>query len=151
MKTKNKIRLEWTGCADDVEIKDYAESNEIINEETKELDIEKAERMIGEDSDYWTIQWESFTEYLTELMKGQEYWRSDATNMGWRHLTGYREFKATTGEEFIRAISPNDSDCSYQITPHYKGFKIRIAHHDAPMGEHHLVTPMTAKNYELAS
>jgi hypothetical protein len=149
--TKEKT-LTWTGYASEEEIKDYMEnSNEGVDGELElMMSLEQARESINDDYDYWKWQWEDFTDYLTELMGEQKYWRDDATNMGWQNRTGFKVFEAKNGQEFINVISP-DTDCHYEITPHGKGFKIRLSHHDAPMGEHHLVTPMTEENYNLAS
>lgn len=145
MKTTKTV-LEWENYATDEMIKDYQESYNDSQDDADKITIEQAREMIYEDAYYWSDEWDHFTEWLGELMGEQEYWRDDATHMGWQARTGYKVFKAETGNEFIRAISP-DTECSYTITPHYKGFKIRISHHDAPMGEYHTIRPITEKNY----
>lgn len=95
------------------------------------------------------IDWEMFCDGLTESMNKNSYWRDDATNMGWLNRTGYKVFQAENGLDFIRAISPN-TDCHYTFYRHYKnGFKVRLAHHDAPMGEHHTIKPIKYEQYEL--
>jgi hypothetical protein len=149
MTTKNrKPILEWTGYADDEELKNYRESyNECRGDKEDEITIEQAQTMINEDSDYWTMQWESVVEYMTELMSGRTYWRDDATHMGWQNRSGYKVFKAENGQQFIDAITPNTSDFSLTVYKYYSGFKIRIGHHDAPMGEHHIIKAITEDQY----
>lgn len=103
------------------------------------------------DYDEDVINWESFIEDVSMEMKGKMYWRDDATNMGWLNRTGYKVFEAENGLDFIRAISP-DTDCHYTFYRHYKhGFRVRLSHHDAPMGEHHIIKPITEKQYEEAN
>lgn len=148
MKTSTKKPvLRWTGYADDEMAADYMENYNSNLEEGDNITLTEAEEMLSQDSDYWQMEWEYFCDWLTELMKGCEYWRDDATRMGWQSRTGYKVFNAENGTEFLRAISP-DTDCSYTITPHYNGFKVRISHHDAPMGEYHTIRPISADKYE---
>ncbi len=147
--TKEKT-LTWTGYATDEDIVAYQEWRNEDATESEVMSLERAKEAIYEDDFYWKLEWESFVERLSELMHDQKYWRDDATNMGWMHRTGFKVFEAKDGTEFLSAISP-DTDCHYEITQHGKGFKIRLSHHDAPTGEHHLVTPMTEENYNLAS
>ena len=147
--TKNKKPLlQWTGYADDEEVKDYMESRNDGADKDDIITMEQAQAMINEDSDYWTIQWESVVEYMTELMSGRIYWRDDAEGMGWQSRSGYKVFKAETGAEFIDAITPNTSDFSLTVYKYYSGFKIRIGHHDAPMGERHVIRAITEKQYQ---
>lgn len=148
--TKTKIKLEWTGYASDDDIREYMDSHNGGVDTHEEWTLEEATEFINSDSDYWQWEWEAFTEYLTELMGDQKYWRDNATNMGWMNRTGFKVFEAKDGTEFLRAISPN-TDCHYEITQHGKGFKVRLSHHDAPMGEYHTISPMTEENYNLAS
>lgn len=144
--TKKQI-LRWTGYADDQMIADYQEQYNDSQDEAGLITLKEAGEMLSEDQDYWDREWEYFCEWLGELMGDQVYWRDDASRMGWLNRTGYKVFKAETGQEFIRAISP-DTDCSYTITPYYKGFKARISHHDAPTGEYHTIKPITEAEYE---
>jgi hypothetical protein len=148
MKTATKKPvLHWTGYADDEMITDYAENYNSEQEEGDNVTLEEAGEMLACDSDYWQVELECFYDWLTELMDGREYWRDDATRLGWMSRTGYKVFKATDALEFLRAISP-DTDCSYTITPYYKGFKVRIAHHDAPTGESHIIRPISEEVYD---
>ena len=98
-----------------------------------------------EDSD---ILWQDFTTELTELLANRIYWTDHAKNMGWRNRSGEKTFKAETALDFVRAIIPNTNDFSLYFTKHYNGFKIRISHHDAPMGENHILKPISEKQYE---
>lgn len=131
----------WTGYADDDEVRDYMESHNEDAEDGDKWDMEDARETLNGDSEYWNSQWEYFTEYLTELMKGRTVWRDDAKEMGWTKASGYREFEADNGADLLRAISPN-TDCSYRIYKHRNGFKVILSHHDAPMGEIHIIKPI---------
>lgn len=148
MKTKNI--LEWTGYADDDEVEQYMNDHNEREEEDGGVDtwtLEEAQHHISMDSDYWSMQWDFFCEALTEMMKENTYWKDNATNMGWQSRQGFKVFKADNGMDFLRAISP-DTDCSYTIQKTKTGFKIRIGHHDAPMGEHHVIKHITEAQYE---
>jgi hypothetical protein len=94
----------------------------------------------GEDNES-CFMWDMFVDDVTEAMGGRMLWRDDAKNMGWRNRTGYKKFKAADGLELIRAISP-DTDCYYTFYKYYNGFKVRLSHHDAPMGEYHTIKPI---------
>ncbi len=150
MKTKERpsYHLEWTGYATDEAIADYQEQYNDSMDEADKLTLDQARDMMSEDSDYWQNEWQFFVEALTEMMDGREYWRDDASNMGWMSREGVKVFKATNGQQLIEAISPN-TDCHYTINTHYSGFKIRISHHDAPMGEYHTIRPINQKTYEI--
>ncbi|MEK7111917.1 MAG: hypothetical protein AAB875_01180 [Patescibacteria group bacterium] len=157
MTKKEKILLDWVEYADDENIKAYMENaNEgRSNDKCKTcghieeplMTFDEARDAINADSDYWATQWEFFTEDLSEQMRKNTYWMDNAKNMGWRALQGNKVFEAKTGQELLRAISPK-TDCHYTIWKHRKGLKIRIGHHDAPMGETHLIKPLSAKQYE---
>tara|TARA_Y100000310_G_scaffold320098_1_gene376158 strand:- start:1407 stop:1868 length:462 start_codon:yes stop_codon:yes gene_type:complete len=144
--TKQNLLLEWTGYTTDEEVKAEMEAYNADEVGLKNpITFEEMETQMA-NGDYYYYAWEDFTEYLTELMNKKTYWRDDAKNMGWQNRSGYKVFEADNGSDFIKAISP-DTDCVYQIYKHYNGFKIRISHHDAPMGEHHVVKPITEKAY----
>lgn len=142
-----KPTLTWTGYADDEDIKAYADNyNEGLSDGEEAMTIEQASQKIYEDYDYWRFMWESFVECLTEDMEGKRYWIDNAKGMGWRNLEGYKAFEAEDGEKLLQAISPK-TECSYRIVKHYNGFKIRISHHDSPMGETHILKPINIIKY----
>lgn len=144
-----KYLLEWTGYAESADIANYMENyNEQIGSNAEDwIDFKTAEEMMARDDDYWYQQWDYFTEAVTDLMDNKEHWIDNASRIGWRSLSGHKVFKADNGEDFIRRISP-DTDCMYRISKYYSGFKIRISHHDAPMGELHIVKPISEKLYQ---
>ena len=147
-KQTSKPALEWTGYASDDEVREFMEAHNAdeVGEGENAIDFAEAETLLANE-DEWHYRWQDFLEAVTELMQGREYWRDDASDMGWMKRTGYKVFKATTREEFIRAISPN-TDCTYAFHKAGKGLKVRIGHHDAPMGEHHVIKSITAEQYE---
>ena len=146
MKEKKPLMV-WTGYADNAEVQDYLDCCNENAEEGDKITLEQASEMIAQDSDYWTMQWESFCEFLTEEMNGRQFFRDDATGMGWQSRTGYKVFKAENGQKMVDAITPNTQEFSLTVWKHYNGFKIRIGHHDAPMGEIHMVRPITEGAY----
>jgi len=147
-KTYKKPLLEWTGDSDHADVQNYMQ-NHNDNEEDTTLHInhDQAYDMLASDYDYWQTQWEGFTEYLAELMGENTYWIDNATRMGWRSLSGHKVFEAGDGQMFVDKITPNTSDFSLTIWKHYKGFKVRISHHDAPTGEYHVVKPLSEAVY----
>ena len=57
--------------------------------------------------------------------------------MGWRNLTGYKEFILERGEDIFYKIIP-DCDLTYEIKKvKEKEYEVRIAHHDSPTGEYY--------------
>lgn len=154
MKTTQKTPLlQWTGYAEDVDIKNYQENyNDNARQDnmvTEEISFEQARDMLAEDYDYWQMQWECFHDAVSEYMNKHTYWIDNAKGMGWRSLQGSKIFQADNGQSLLNAISPN-TDCMYRIWKHYNGFKIRISHHDAPMGEVHILKPLSEDAYNKA-
>jgi len=103
------------------------------------------------DSDYFDAEFEWLTEALTEKMaemnKG-EYWLASVENFGWRHLSGGKNFKASTGGELLNAVLPR-TECSFKIYVTKKGITINNAHHDAPTGgEMYYIRPLTSAQWD---
>ena len=63
----------------------------------------------------------------------------ESKNMGWRNRTGYKEFTLERGEDMFYKIIP-DCDLTYKIEKvKDKEYKVRLSHHDSPMGEHYTI------------
>ena len=63
----------------------------------------------------------------------------EGRNMGWRNRTGYKEFTLERGEDMFYKIIPN-CDLTYEIEKvKDKEYKVKISHHDSPMGEHYTI------------
>lgn len=61
----------------------------------------------------------------------------EGKNMGWRNLTGWKEFTLERGEDMFYKLIP-DCDLTYKIEKvKEKEYKVRISHHDSPMGEYY--------------
>lgn len=61
----------------------------------------------------------------------------EGKNMGWRNLTGWKEFTLERGEDIFYKIIP-DCDLTYYIEKvKEKEYKVKISHHDSPMGEYY--------------
>lgn len=97
-------------------------------------------------NDDLTFEWESLTDYLTELLDGKEFWKIKGEKMGWRNLSGEKYLQASTGIELLRGILPN-TDCTFYIHKNGKGFTIRNYHHDAPTGEIYDIVPVATSTY----
>ncbi len=86
------------------------------------------------------FEWENLCDSLTELMesinpKGQ--WHCTVENFGWRGLPGYKNLKATKGQELLSGILPK-TDCYFKVFVMGKGFgrylMVQNFHHDSPYG-----------------
>jgi hypothetical protein len=100
-----------------------------------------------------SFEWEQLIEDLTGLMKemGATKWFAEGTNMGWQHRSGSKRFEAETGQEFLTAFLPK-TDCTFsfhRLPDGEKGFRIRNAHHDAPMGESYHIVPVEEVEREI--
>jgi hypothetical protein len=90
------------------------------------------------DQDEQDSAWELLVNDLTEFMNKADLNGSlhcEVKNFGWRHLNGYKDFNAHTGQELLRQILPH-TDCTFDIWLDEAAREIRInnAHHDAPTG-----------------
>ena len=62
---------------------------------------EEVRESVYQDHDLFQIEWESLTDYLTELMNERNSdgldWKCSVSKFGWRGLDGYKIFSAETG------------------------------------------------------
>lgn len=89
------------------------------------------------DYDLINCRWDWLTEDLTNLItevNPNGCWKAEGHNMGWRHLSGTKEFKATNGIEFLKELLPK-ADVSFEIYLNRKTIRMKVYHHDAPTGE----------------
>lgn len=103
-----------------------------------------------EDTYCYDLAWDAFCDDISKyVMRGKEFFRDDAKDMGWMRRSGYRVFRADNAMEFLRAISP-DTHCAYRFHPgkHGRGVIARISHHDAPMGENHYIRAISERTYK---
>lgn len=111
-------------------------------------DIETIRQSVIEDWVFWESEAETTKDTFTELMDGHEFWKITGSDMGWRKLSGEKYVMAETGSEMLEAILPN-ADCTWWL---YKGkrrgFTMKVSHHDAPMGEHYIITPIAESTYD---
>lgn len=79
---------------------------------------------------------ECLTDLLTDEMERRNpggIWYVEATNFGWRHMSGHKIIRANNGKDFLRQILPN-TDCTFWIYPLGEdGLKINNCHHDSPI------------------
>lgn len=134
MATKRYLRWDTSEITKDAAEQEVERALDIDDEV---IDLDEAYNRVYNDPDVFQWAWDDLTECLTEWLKEKNdtpYWKCDVNNFGWRHLDGYKYFKARDGEELLRAILP-DTDCTFTIYNDGKhGIKIENAHHDAPMG-----------------
>ena len=69
-------------------------------------------------------------------------WRARGTNMGWQHRSGENEFDDIhSGEDFIKKCLGNGGDYHWWVWEDGDGLKVRVTHHDAPLGEYYYWKP----------
>lgn len=91
--------------------------------------------------------WEDFVQKVDTVLENKgHFFKDTARDIGWMRRSGYMYFKATNALEFLRAFSP-DTDCHYVFTKHGNGFSVKLSHHDAPMGETHIIMPIAQSTY----
>lgn len=93
--------------------------------------------------------WDDFLTDLDNLISEinpNGKWAGKVKNFGWRSLSGYKEFDADNGKDFLRQILP-DTDCTFNIFKFKrKGFAIQNFHHDSPTGkEWYYIVPLHLK------
>ena len=148
MKTKNLV-----GSYDESEIYNgqvaYLMESETC-EETKELYTrEEAEKEVEGDIYIYDEAADNLYYNMEEtkaMAKNNEFWLVEGTNMGWQNRSGYKYVKTDNAKELLQAILP-DTNCTIYVYEHYKGFKIKISHHDSPMGEWYIVKPIKEAEY----
>ena len=115
-------------------------------------DENKAFSKACEDTDLIGFEWDSFTEFLSEILRKKDryhqgYWRAEVKNFGWRNLDGGKEFRAGNGVEFLREILPK-TDCTFKVYHFGHGLAIQNWHHDSPTGNewYHIFPVSNLKN-----
>lgn len=99
-------------------------------------DEDEGFRMACEDQDLLDFEWESLTDYLTEILQDMNpdgYWHSEVEKFGWRKLNGYAEFEADDGKTFLANILPK-TDCTFKVFLEQDIIRIQNFHHDSPTG-----------------
>lgn len=103
------------------------------------------------ETSYDEVEWEMGIDYLNELINDMDNagdsWKAEGRNMGWRNLTGHKEFRANNGEEMLREVLP-DTDCKCDIEVFTDRIEMIVYHHDSPMGESYVIKPMKEEDYE---
>jgi len=62
----------------------------------------------------------------------------NATNIGWQHLQGTKEFTLNDTSQIFKEVIPNTSDLSFYLWKIGKNkYHAKCSHHDAPMGENY--------------
>ena len=109
------------------------------------IDESKIRNDVYSDSDYFSIEWDEFTDALSEIIKDKNpggSWYAEVKNFGWDNRDGQKTFNAVDGQAFLRSILPQ-TDCTFHIF-HYgrRGLAIQNYHHDSPVGnEWYYVVP----------
>ena len=89
------------------------------------------------------IHFEDFEQRLDDEFNqhiGKEV-RVEGSNIGWRNLSGHKEFTINKPIDVYHEIIPNTSQLTYKIEKLSENkYTIRISHHDSPMGEHYELT-----------
>lgn len=129
---------------------DIIENDVKYNRDSGEFDDYTDEQlfdMASNDNTIFDIEWEYIRDAMTdELANKDGYFYVYSDSMGWDNRSGYKYFYAKDGQSFFDEILP-DCDLTLDIKSYYKGYKIRISHHDRPMGETYIVKPISEKEY----
>lgn len=132
------------------------DENEIIErniEDYKEYNSTKTEDEIRDiicNNDTILTEWNSFTEYLEEILQKKNpsmNWKAEVQKFGWRNQDGEKIFHAENAVEFLREILP-DTDCTFHIYEYGCGLAIQNYHHDSPTGEWYYIVP-ELKTYDV--
>jgi len=63
-------------------------------------------------------------------------WHAEGRNMGWQHRSAESDFEdITDGKALISKCLGNGGDYHWWVWEDGDGLKVRVTHHDAPMGE----------------
>jgi hypothetical protein len=115
--------------------------------EGKTYTKEEAEEIAYSEGYIYEWEWDYVHETLTEYMGDNTYWKVEGRNMGWRNLSGYKYFTASSGREMLSAILP-ETDLTLYVWKVGKNLKMKVSHHDSPTGEFYEVMPLSEKEYE---
>lgn len=69
-------------------------------------------------------------------------WHAEGTNIGWRKLSGHKDFCTTDAEELIHYIAPRTQSYRGQCRVYNDRIEFTMYHHDAPTGESYVITPV---------
>jgi hypothetical protein len=118
--------------------------------------IEEIRSEVLEDQDIFEMAFNDLNEELTQalraLTKTQNgetmYFRVNVNDFGWRKQTGYKYMKVQDGKELLRETLP-DTQCIYRFfkVRHGKKLAMQNFHHDSPMGEWYVITPIAYSTY----
>ena len=130
MNNKDKPYISWdTATILEAQAKYLVETGEAEHEE-------QGWTMASEDQFLLDDEWNGLLFDLTEKLREidpQGYWHCKVNNFGWRKTSGYKNFQAQTGQEFLSKILPK-TDCSFHIYIDDNVIKIQNFHHDSPTG-----------------
>lgn len=130
------------------------QANEKLHELFADRLDEKAFHMACEDGDASQWEWSDLLDNLGEAlerMSADGHWYCEASNLGWRHRSGYLFFtlkEAGSAKEFLRKVLP-DCECTFTVYTCGDHLEMSNAHHDAPTGESYTMWPCTKKDVVL--
>ncbi len=141
--------LVWDTCEIAVDQAKY------LVENGEAADEDEGFAMACNDSDLYTLEWEWLTESLTETLNEinpDGYWHAEVANFGWRSQSGYSDFKADNGNQFLANILPK-TDCTFRVFLDADNtLRIQNSHHDAPTGnEWYTIRAATEEEYAEAA
>jgi hypothetical protein len=116
--------------------------------ESQNMSREEAEENASTDDELNAYEWNDLTAELTSMMNelcgrwdkpNCTTWHAEGFGIGWQKRTGYLDFEASNGAEFLHRLLP-DTDNTFTITQKEDRLTIINSHHDA-MGERYEVYP----------
>jgi len=117
---------------------------EILRECDPDMTEEQAFNIVSQDIDLFMMEWEYFKEVVDEMFFNADdyrFYNVEASNMGWRNLSGEMFVELEDTGDFIRKCLP-ETEMTIKVFRGSEGVTFVVYHHDSPTGESYRVTPV---------
>ena len=114
----------------------------ILQEDDPDLSDDEAFAQALLDADIFGMEWDWLLEELDAALRDLSpdgRYHAEGRNMGWRRRSGWKDFHAENAQAFLDALLPA-CDCTFTVEREGPALHITNYHHDAPTGEHYVVT-----------
>jgi len=89
---------------------------------------------VSNNLDDW--DWEDALYQVDYLVDPSGSWHVDAENIGWRNMSGEKDFTCNSASDWLREVAGFDCAWSMQIMVHDQdNITAYVYHHDSPTGE----------------
>lgn len=105
------------------------------------LSDEKIVEILSGDDDLFSNRWDEFMWDIGELLNLNDnpLLEIEGYNMGWRHSNGKMTLRCCDISNLFHKILPNTDINRFEVTHENAQLKIRIWHHDSPMGKEYYI------------